>query len=75
MARLVAETFADRLAAAQAAVADAGGSLRLKLRHRRELVLAAIDEEGMTQREVARILGVAQSRVAAILASPDDDDA
>jgi predicted XRE-type DNA-binding protein len=70
----VAQSLPDRLRAAQEAVRDANGALRLRLRHRRELILEAIDSEGMTQQEVARIVGVAKGRISAILASPDDDD-
>jgi len=70
----VAHDLPARLTAAQAAVKDAESALRLRLRHRRQLILEAIDEEGMSQQEVAKLAGVAKSRISAILASPDDDE-
>lgn len=70
----VAQSMPERLRAAQAAVGDAFGAYRLRLRARRELILEAIDSEGMTQQEVARIIGVAKGRISAILASPDPEE-
>jgi predicted XRE-type DNA-binding protein len=74
MATEVAQDMPSRLRAAAAAVKDADDALRLKLKHRRELILEAIDEQGMSQLQVAKLAGVAKSRISAILASPDDDD-
>lgn len=70
----VAQSLPTRLTAAAAAVTDAEGALRLRLKHRKQLILEAIDHEGMSHHQVAKILGVAKSRISAILASPDDDD-
>jgi predicted XRE-type DNA-binding protein len=69
----VAHDLPARLRAAAAAVKDAEGALRLRLRHRKELILEAIDDEGMSQQEVAKLAGVAKSRISAILAHPDDE--
>lgn len=74
MATEVAKDMPSRLRAAAAAVKDADDALRLKLKHRRELILEAIDEQGMSQLQVAKLAGVAKSRISAILASPDDED-
>jgi predicted XRE-type DNA-binding protein len=74
MPRAVAQNMPARLAAAAAAVTDTGKAHRLALKHRRELIFEAVDTEGMHQREVARLAGVAQSRVSAILARPDEDE-
>lgn len=70
----VAKDLPARLRAAAAAVRDAEGALKLRLRHRRQLILEAIDDEGMSQLEVAKLAGVAKSRISAILASPDDEE-
>lgn len=74
MATEVAQTMPTRLKKAAAAVKDTADAHRLALRHRRELILEAIDTEGMHQREVAKLVGLAQSRITAILATPDGDD-
>lgn len=74
MARSVAQDMPSRLRAAAAAVNDTGKAHRLALQHRRELIFQAVDDEGMHQRDVATLAGVAQSRVSAILATPDQDD-
>lgn len=70
----VAHDLPDRLRAAAAAVADAQSALTLRLKHRRELILEAIDDEGMNHQEVAKLIGVAKGRISAILAKPDDDE-
>lgn len=74
MPRVVAEDMPDRLRAAADAVSDTAVAHRLALKHRRELIFEAVDREGMAQRAVAKLARVAQSRVSAILAAPDDDD-
>ena len=74
MATEVAETMPARLRKVAAAVTDTGTAHKLALKQRRELILEAIDTEGMHQREVANLLGLAQSRITAILATPGDDD-
>jgi predicted XRE-type DNA-binding protein len=68
----VVQDLPTRLAAA--AVSDAQGALKLRLRHRRELILEAIDHEGMSHQAVAKLIGVAKGRISAILAAPDDDE-
>lgn len=70
----VAHDLPARLRAAAAAVKDAESALQLRLRHRRELILDAIELENMSQQEVAKLVGVAKSRISAILATPDDDE-
>jgi predicted XRE-type DNA-binding protein len=70
----VVQDLPTRLAAAAAAVSDAQGALKLRLRHRRELILEAIDHEGMSHQAVAKLIGVAKGRISAILAAPDDDE-
>jgi predicted XRE-type DNA-binding protein len=74
MPRAVAQDMPARLAAAADAVDDTGKAHRLALQHRRELIFEAVDREGMAQRAVAKLARVAQSRVSAILAAPDDDE-
>jgi predicted XRE-type DNA-binding protein len=74
MPRVVAQDMPARLAAAADAVDDTGKAHRLALAQRRELIFEAVDREGMAQRAVAKLARVAQSRVSAILAHPDDDD-
>lgn len=74
MAVEVAQDLPARLRAAQAAVLDADASRTVKLRHRKAIVLEAIDREHMTHAQVARILGLAKGRISAILASPDPDE-
>lgn len=69
----VAHDLPARLRAAAAAVKDAESALQLRLRHRRELILDAIELENMSQQEVAKLVGVAKSRISAILAHPDDE--
>jgi predicted XRE-type DNA-binding protein len=70
----VAQDMPARLRAAAAAVKDTETAHRLALKHRRELIFAAVDDEGMAQRDVAKLAGLSQPRVASILATPDDDD-
>jgi predicted XRE-type DNA-binding protein len=74
MPRAVAENMPDRLVKAAAEVRDTGEAHRLALRHRRELIFEAVDTEGMHQREVAKLVGMSQARVSAILATPGGDD-
>ena len=73
--REVAKDLPARLRASQQAVKDADGALQLRLAHRKSLILEAIDHEGMSQKAVAQILGVAKGRISAILASPDEEEA
>lgn len=65
--------FIPRLQAAAAAVADAKESLRLHSRARNLLAIDAVDA-GVSQRAVARALGVSQSRVIVLLGTDPDDD-
>jgi predicted XRE-type DNA-binding protein len=69
----VAQDLPTRLGKAADRVDDTAAAHRLALRHRRELILEAIDDEGMSQQEVAKLARVAKSRISAILAHPDDD--
>lgn len=73
-AREVAQDMSSRLKAAAVEVKDTGAAHRLALKHRRALILSAIDVEGMHQREVAQLSGVSQGRISAILAAPDEDE-
>jgi predicted XRE-type DNA-binding protein len=70
----VAQDMPTRLTEVGKAVRDAEGALRLRRQQRREVILEAVDREGMTQREVARLLGIRQSRLSAILATPDEEE-
>lgn len=71
----VAQDLPTRLRAASRAAADARDALKLKLKHRDEIIFEAIDTHGMSQQEVAGIVGVAKGRISAILAHPGEDDA
>jgi hypothetical protein len=73
-AREVLTPMPERLAAAARAVADANAALQLARQQRDELVVSAIDEEGISQRAVARAAGLTVGRVCAILANPGDED-
>lgn len=70
----VAQDLPTRLRAASAAVRDADAAKRLRLKQRDELIFEAIDTHGMTQLEVAAIVGVAKGRISAILAHPGDEE-
>lgn len=60
-----------RLEAAAAAVADAREVLAAEMERRDHLVVAAIDH-GMSQRHAARAAGVSVARVVAILSASQD---
>ncbi len=64
--------LSPRLEAAAAAVRDAKEALQLKLEQRDQLIVQAVDE-GMQQRVVARLAGVSQTRVIAVLAGSQPD--
>lgn len=69
------EVLADlpaRLKAAAADVADAKGAWEHALKLRDELVVQAVDE-GMTQRQVAKLIGVHFGRITPILAGSQPD--
>ena len=74
MARAVLTPMPERLKASRTEVDDALDALGLARKRRDQLVREACDEEGMSQRVVAGLAGVSGPRVAAILATPDDDD-
>lgn len=74
MPRAVAQDMPSRLKAAAVEVADTAKAHRLALDQRRELIFEAVDRERMHQRDVAKLAGVSQARVSAILAAPDADD-
>jgi hypothetical protein len=65
--------FIPRLQAAAAAVDDAKQALRLHSRARNLLAIDAVDA-GVSQRAVARALGVSQSRVIVLLGTDPDED-
>lgn len=66
--------FIPRLEAAAAAVRDADQAAKLRHRQRNLLVIEAVDA-GVSQRAVARALGIAQTRIIRILGTdPDVDD-
>jgi predicted XRE-type DNA-binding protein len=69
----VAQDLPTRLRAASKAAVDAKEALQLRLKHRNRIIFEAIDDHGMSQQEVAAIVGVAKGRISAILANPDDD--
>lgn len=62
-----------RLEAAAAEVADARDALAAAMERRDALVVAAIDH-GMSQRQAARAAGISVARVIAVLASSQPDD-
>lgn len=62
-----------RLEASAAAVADAREALGVELERRDALVVAAIDH-GMSTRATAKAAGVSVARVLAILANSQPDD-
>lgn len=68
MPQLVAEDFPTRLAKAGQEVRDRYDAWQLALEQRDELVVQAIDTEGMTQSAVAAIIKVQKGRISAILA-------
>lgn len=72
--RAVVTPMPEKLAAHRRAVEDARASLRLAERARNADIVRAIDEEGMSQREVGKLAGVTGPRVSAILAGSQDDD-
>ena len=72
--REVLTPMPERLAAAARAVADADAALSLARQQRDQLVVQAVDVDGISQRAVARAAGVTVGRVCAILARPDDDE-
>lgn len=65
---VVAEGYPERLRKAAAAVTDARDAYQLALAQRDELVVAAVDLEGMSQGAVAELVGVRKGRISAILA-------
>jgi hypothetical protein len=73
MVKEVLQSMPARLAAVGREVADANQSLALALRQRAEVVREA-DRDGMSQRAIGKAVGIAVSRVSAILGTPDDDD-
>lgn len=73
MPRAVALTFPDRLRAARAEVEDRREAYRLAVAQRDELIVEAIDVEGMTHKVVADLAGVHKSRITPILAGSQPD--
>lgn len=73
MAKAVALTMADRLRAARSEVEDRRDAYRLAIRQRDEVIVEAIDEEGMTHKVVADLAGVHKSRITPILAGSQPD--
>jgi CTP:molybdopterin cytidylyltransferase MocA len=73
MPELVAESFPDRLRKAAQEVEDQRDALTLALEHRDELVVRAVDDEGMSHSAVAALIGVRKGRISAILAGSQPD--
>lgn len=73
MPELVAEALPDRLRKAATEVVDRRDALTLALQQRDELVVRAIDEEGMSHSAVADLIGVRKGRISAILAGSQPD--
>lgn len=71
----VAQDLPARLKAAAADVSDTRKAHELSLAARDELIVRAIDVEGMSQKAVADLAGVAKGRISAILASSQPDAA
>lgn len=69
----VATDLPARLTAAAAAVDDARRAYQLALAQRDELVVEAIDHEGMSQQSVAALIRVKKGRIHAILAGSQPD--
>lgn len=74
MPKAVLTPMPERLKAAAREVADAQTALRLALRRRDRIVVEAIDEEGLSHREVGKLAGVTGPRITAILAGSHDDE-
>lgn len=65
----------DRLRAVQQDVEDAEAALAHRREQRRRLVVQVVDEDVMSQRQVARALGnKSPGLVVSILAKPEPDD-
>ena len=73
MPELVAETFPDRLKKAAQEVEERRDALAIALEHRDELVVKAVDAEGMSHSAVATLIGVRKGRISAILAGSQPD--
>jgi DNA-directed RNA polymerase specialized sigma24 family protein len=73
MPELVAEAFPDRLQKAAQEVQERRDALILALEHRDELVVQAVDDEGMSHSAVADLIGVRKGRISAILAGSQPD--
>jgi DNA-directed RNA polymerase specialized sigma subunit len=70
---LVAEAMPVRLRKAAQEVQERRDALRLALEHRDELVVRAVDKEGMTHLAVADLIDVGKGRISAILAGSQPD--
>ena len=73
--KLVEPSWTERLKAAGAAVKDADDARALALRHRDELIVQAVDERALSQRQIAKAAGVTVGVVCKALARSQDDAA
>lgn len=73
MPELVAETFPERLQKLAKEVEERRDALTLALEQRDELVVRAVDDEGMSHSAVAALIGVRKGRISAILAGSQPD--
>jgi hypothetical protein len=72
--REILTSMPERLAAAAVAVKEANDAAHLARQQRDQLVVEAIDVDGLSQRTVAVAAGITVARVSAILATPSADD-
>lgn len=73
---VVAIDYRPRLEAAADAVRDAKESLALKVRQRNEIVVAAHDAGGMSQREILKAAGLKSTgTITSILANSQPEEA
>lgn len=73
MPKTVAIAMPDRLRKARDEVKDRRAAYELAIEQRNELIVEAIDVEGMTQQAVADLAGVHKSRITPILAGSQPD--
>jgi hypothetical protein len=68
------QTLPERLKAVQQDVDDAEAALKLRREQRRRLVVQVVDDDVMSQRQIAAALGKGTGLVAKILATPGPED-
>jgi DNA-directed RNA polymerase specialized sigma24 family protein len=74
LAKVVATDFPTRLAKAAQEARDAEEAWRLACERRDELVVEAVDIQGIPQTAIAEMIGVTKGRIHAILLASQSDD-